>query len=135
MQEALGTGRPVPDGNDRELAMSACLRLPLRLAPILVAAPLFFAATLEAAATEVDELAALGFPPDAGREEVEIYCGACHSLRLVAQQGLSRSDWDELLDWMVEEQAMEELEAAERNLILDYLARHLSVEARRQRRK
>ncbi len=120
------------DGFDKEPAMAACPRLPLLLALIAVAIPLF-AAALDATGTEVDELAALGLPPDAGREEVEIYCGACHSLRLVAQQGLSRSDWDEVLDWMVEEQAMEELEPPERELILDYLARHLSIEARRQR--
>ena len=114
--------------------MTAWFRLTLLAASIPLAS-LPFVSVLDAAGSETDELAALGFPPDAGREEVEIYCGACHSLRLVAQQGLSRGDWDEVLDWMVEEQEMEELEAAERRLILDYLARHLSIEARRRKRK
>ncbi len=112
--------------------MTARFPLPLLAAPVLVVA-LLFVSVIEVADAETDELAALGFPPDAGREEVEIYCGACHSLRLVAQQGLSRGDWDELLDWMVEEQAMEELETADRRLVLDYLARHFSIEARRQK--
>ena len=58
-------------------------------------------------------------------------CGACHSLRLVQQQGLSRERWDELLAWMVEEQGMAELPAAERELVLDYLAEHYGPDDRR----
>ena len=77
-------------------------------------------ATTEVA--EPDELAQWGLPLAMGREEVEIYCSACHSLRLVAQQGLSRSDWDELFDWMVEEQEMEEMPAEDKKLVLDYLS-------------
>lgn len=65
-----------------------------------------------------------GLPPGPGREEVHAYCGACHSLRLVQQQGLSREHWAETLDWMIEEQGMPELEEGELKLILDYLATH-----------
>ena len=59
-----------------------------------------------------------------GMEETDAYCSSCHSLRLVIQQGLSESGWDELLDWMVEEQGMEEIEASDRQKIVKYLAKH-----------
>jgi cytochrome c len=74
-------------------------------------------------------------PPGEGREEVEIYCSACHSLKIVTQQGLSREDWDELLVWMVDEQGMDELPPDDRKLILDYLAKHISIERVREMRK
>lgn len=63
-------------------------------------------------------------PPGPGREEVFYLCAACHSLAIVKQQGLDRVDWDETLDWMVEEQGMPELEPDERTLLLDYLTAH-----------
>jgi cytochrome c len=57
-----------------------------------------------------------------GVEETFYTCTACHSERIVAQQGLSRAHWDEVLVWMVEEQEMDEIEEADRAVILDYLA-------------
>lgn len=66
-----------------------------------------------------------GLPPGPGREEVYYTCNACHSLALVRQQGMSRSRWDEMLDWMVEEQGMSEFKTADiRSTVLDYLAKH-----------
>ena len=65
-------------------------------------------------------------PAGAGQDETEAYCSACHSLRLVTQQGLSRADWDELLDWMVDEQEMEPIEAADRAKVLGYLTKHFN---------
>jgi len=76
-----------------------------------------------------------GLPEGEGREEVEIYCSACHSLKLVTQQGLSRRDWDELLVWMVDEQGMDELPPEDRKRVLDYLATHISIERVRKLRK
>ncbi len=49
------------------------------------------------------------------------YCAACHSEMLVAQQGLTRKHWDELFEWMVEEQGMSEIEEPDRTIVLDYL--------------
>ena len=69
-------------------------------------------------------------PPGTGRDEVYSYCAACHSIRLVVQQGLSRSAWDETLDWMIEEQGMDELDAVTHKLILDYLSEHLNTDHR-----
>ena len=53
---------------------------------------------------------------------VAAICSACHSLHMVAQQGLSRSRWDKMLDWMIEEQGMEELDGDNREAVLDYLS-------------
>jgi cytochrome c len=63
-----------------------------------------------------------GLPEAPGREEVFYTCNACHSIRLVTQQRLSRQRWAQLLDWMVEKQGMAELAVEDRDLILDYLA-------------
>jgi cytochrome c len=64
-----------------------------------------------------------GLPPGPGREEVFYTCKACHSLMLVTQQGMNRARWDDTLEWMVEEQGMEEIDdVATRDLILDYLS-------------
>lgn len=66
---------------------------------------------------------------DAPGVEATFYtCTACHSERIVAQQGLARDDWDELLEWMVEEQGMAEIEEPERTEILDYLAAHYNID-------
>lgn len=62
--------------------------------------------------------------PGEGAEETYIYCAACHSERLVAQQGLTRKRWDELFKWMVEEQGMHPIDEPERTLILDYLVQN-----------
>ncbi|GEM_PF-488912 len=64
-----------------------------------------------------------GLPPGEGRDEVFGYCSACHSIRLVTQQGLTRADWGEVLVYMVEEHEMAELEPEDEKLVLDYLAR------------
>ena len=60
-------------------------------------------------------------PAGPGREEVCTHCLACHSLAIVTQQRLSERVWDEVLVWMVEEQAMPMIPAKERDLILYYL--------------
>ncbi|WP_305987305.1 hypothetical protein [Roseibium sp. MMSF_3544] len=59
-----------------------------------------------------------------GVEETYYACTACHSEMIVAQQGLSRDDWVEMLDWMVEEQGMYEIEEPDYSLIVDYLSQH-----------
>ncbi|WP_120498442.1 hypothetical protein [Kiloniella sp. EL199] len=63
-----------------------------------------------------------------GQEEVLIYCSACHSTRIVQQQGLSRNEWKETLEWMVEDQGMSEIDEPDLTLILDYLAKNYNVE-------
>ena len=67
-----------------------------------------------------------GLPPGKGRQTTYDACNACHSTMLVAQQRLARDIWEETLDWMVEEQGMDELDHDERAEILDYLSTYLS---------
>ncbi|MDJ0945863.1 MAG: hypothetical protein QNJ30_20540 [Kiloniellales bacterium] len=71
-----------------------------------------------------------GLPVGAGREEVYGLCGACHSLMIVKQQGLSRDAWAETMEWMVEEQGMPELDRETLDLIIDYLAEHYGIDGR-----
>jgi len=63
-------------------------------------------------------------PPGPGSEEAFYTCSACHSFLLVAQQGLNKTGWNDVLTWMVEEQEMEPLEPADQKLILDYLTKY-----------
>ncbi len=63
-----------------------------------------------------------------GAEETFYACTACHSEMIVAQQGKTREDWDEMLVWMVEEQGMSEIPEEERSIILDYLAEHYNTD-------
>ena len=65
-----------------------------------------------------------GLPPGEGRDEVSLLCSTCHSLRLVTQQGLGERRWDDLMDWMVEEQGMDELDPETRQKVVRYLAKH-----------
>lgn len=67
-----------------------------------------------------------GLPPGPGRDEVIAWCSGCHAMHLVVQQGMSRSRWDETIDWMVKEQKMPEPSEAERKVLLDYLSAHYS---------
>lgn len=99
----------------------------LILTPVGVVADEGSTAGTEVAANVMREFE---LPEGPGRDEVEAYCGACHSLQIVVQQGLSRDRWSELLIWMVEEQDMAELEAEEHKLVLDYLATHLGTDHR-----
>jgi hypothetical protein len=72
-----------------------------------------------------------GLPAGPGQEETYYACNACHSIRLVTQQRLSRDRWDEILDEMVEKQGMPPLPDGERAAVLGYLAEHLNPDVPR----
>jgi cytochrome c len=59
-----------------------------------------------------------------GREDVYTVCSRCHSIMLVKQQGMSRYRWAEVLEWMVDEQGMDELKEDQYELILNYLTKY-----------
>ena len=61
-------------------------------------------------------------PAGEGRRETFAICSACHSMKLVEQQGMTRAQWDETLNYMLDEQGMAQLEGVLRARILDYLA-------------
>jgi cytochrome c len=78
-------------------------------------------------ASAPDDQFGTDWPVGAGRDITGYTCSACHSLAIVKQQGLSRESWDELLDWMVEEQGMGEPDPEQRQAILGYLATHFGI--------
>lgn len=92
--------------------------------------PLDLAATGDPGAQEViavEEDFGLMFVAE-GVDVTYYSCTGCHSEMIVVQQGKSRENWDKLLDWMVDEQGMDELVPEDREIILDYLAAHYNTD-------
>ena len=65
--------------------------------------------------------------PGADMDLVATKCNGCHSLHLVKQQGLSLESWRDTLEWMVEEQGMDEIGEPELSKILSYLATNYGI--------
>lgn len=63
-------------------------------------------------------------PAGSGREETFYSCTPCHGFKIVAQQGMTRDQWDDSLNWMTIKHGMNRIEGDDRKLILDYLAQH-----------
>ena len=64
------------------------------------------------------------FPAGPGRDDAFYACTACHGFKLVAQQGMTRDQWDDSLNWMTTRHGMNRIEGDDRKLILDYLEQH-----------
>jgi hypothetical protein len=94
--------------------------------------PAFAAALLIAAPALGEEDGTEGLPDAKGRDETIAFCGGCHSMGIVRQQGMSRARWDETLEWMVERHGMPRLEGEDKETVLDYLA-HAFPPRRRER--
>ena len=71
-----------------------------------------------------------GMPEDEGRLEVFGFCGSCHSIDLVLQQGLTRAVWEEVLVEMVRDQEMAPLRDDDRRKVLDYLEKYYGPDRR-----
>lgn len=63
-------------------------------------------------------------PPGKGQEETFYLCAACHGTALIKQQGLTRELWDASVQLMIDRHGMPQPDAADREIILDYLAEH-----------
>jgi hypothetical protein len=61
------------------------------------------------------------FPSGPGRDDTFYACTACHGFKLVAQQGMTRRQWEESLEWMTEKHKMPPLLPKEREIVLNYL--------------
>ena len=72
----------------------------------------------------------VNWPQEEGRNLTDAWCGGCHSLNLVKQQGLTRGGWDVLLNWMSEKQKMPPLHGEQRSTVLDYLAANFGVDSK-----
>jgi hypothetical protein len=62
------------------------------------------------------------FPAGAGRDDAFYSCTACHAFKLVAQQGMSREQWDDTIELMVTRHNMPPIDPKQRKIVLDYLA-------------
>jgi hypothetical protein len=61
------------------------------------------------------------FPSGPGRDDTFYACTACHGFKLVAQQGLTRRQWEDSLQWMTDRHKMSPLPEKEKKIVLDYL--------------
>jgi len=64
---------------------------------------------------------AADYPEGAGREQTFATCTPCHGFRIVAQQGQSRRQWDDTLEFMSQRHGMPRLDGNDRAIVLDYL--------------
>ena len=56
-----------------------------------------------------------------GRDETFYACTACHGFKLVAQQGMTRAQWEDSIDLMVRRHNMPPLDDKDRTVVLGYL--------------
>ena len=49
------------------------------------------------------------FPAGPGRDDTFYACTACHGFKLVAQQGMTRRQWEDSLQWMTDRHRMSPL--------------------------
>ena len=61
------------------------------------------------------------FAAGAGRDETFYACTACHGFKLVAQQGMTRAQWDDSINLMVRRHNMPPLDDKDRDVVLNYL--------------
>ena len=61
------------------------------------------------------------FPAGPGRDDTFYACTACHNFKLVAQQGMTRRQWEDSLQWMTDRHGMSPLKPDEQKVVLDYL--------------
>jgi hypothetical protein len=61
------------------------------------------------------------YPAGAGREDTFYACTPCHGFKIVAQQGQTRRQWDDTLDWMTQRHNMPAPRDNDRKAMLDYL--------------
>jgi len=95
----------------------------MRLAGTIALAAALVAALPAAAETFAPGEERMEDYPDApGREQAFYACIACHGFKLVAQQGQSRQQWSDTLDWMTQKHKMPPIDGELRKIVLDYLA-------------
>lgn len=92
----------------------------------LMAASVALAAALFAAGAEAQQFVPRDenpedFPAGKGRDDTFYACTACHGFKLIAQQGMSRRQWEESIDLMVKRHNMPALPPKEQTVVLDYL--------------
>ena len=90
--------------------------LPAALAGLLWIAPALGQSTFTPREESPEEFVAAP-----GRDETFYACTACHGFKLVAQQGLSRAQWEDSINLMVRRHNMPALDDKDRATVLGYL--------------
>jgi hypothetical protein len=62
------------------------------------------------------------YPAHPNRDDTFYFCTACHSFKIIAQQGMSRERWNDTIDYMVERHKMVDPPGEQREQMLDYLS-------------
>jgi mono/diheme cytochrome c family protein len=87
----------------------------------VLAAMLWIAPALAQTAFTPREESPEEFVAAPGRDETFYACTACHGFKLVAQQGLTRAQWEDSLNLMVRKHNMPPLDDKDRATVLGYL--------------
>ena len=61
------------------------------------------------------------YPAGPSREAAFYACTPCHGFKIVAQQGQTRSQWEDTLDVMTRRHGMPPVDGELRKMVLDYL--------------
>jgi mono/diheme cytochrome c family protein len=61
------------------------------------------------------------FAEGSGRDQTFYTCTACHGFKLVAQQGMTRAQWDDSISLMIRRHNMPALDDKDRAAVLGYL--------------
>lgn len=64
----------------------------------------------------------------AGAEDTFYTCTACHSERVIVQQGQPREGWEDIFAEMIEDHGMQEPDAELREAILAYLTENYNID-------
>jgi mono/diheme cytochrome c family protein len=93
----------------------------LRLVMAAMAGLLWMApATAQSTFTPRDE-SPEEFAEGSGRDQTFYTCTACHGFKLVAQQGMTRAQWDDSISLMIRRHNMPALDDKDRAAVLGYL--------------
>ena len=93
----------------------------LRLAWLAMAGLLWIAPAIAQTAFTPRDEGPQDFPAGPGRDETFYACTACHGFKLVAQQGMTRAQWDDSINLMIRRHNMPPLEPRDRDVVLNYL--------------
>jgi mono/diheme cytochrome c family protein len=111
-----GAFKPEPAGSDRHLRSVVSV-----IIAALLSAVAAHAISAQPRAFTPREESPEEFAAGSGRDETFYTCTACHNFNLVAQQGMSRRQWDETITLMNEKHNMPKLDDKEREVVLNYL--------------
>lgn len=87
-----------------------------------IALAVALSAAAAAAQSGYDPVTGLFVAP--GHRLVAAHCTACHSARLITQQGATEQGWREMIEWMQDEQGLWPIDEASLAQIIAYLATH-----------